>query len=74
MSTGQKMTAFLVVIAVAWWAFSSSEGYNFEKYKKYRDDAELSDAVHEWVDDYVERNCYAELPERGEPRMRIRCD
>ena len=45
-----------------------------EKYKKYKDDAELSDAVHEWVGDYIEQNCYAELPERGESRMRIRCD
>lgn len=34
-----------------------SSGYDFSKYEKYKNDGELSDAVHEWVGDYVERYC-----------------
>ena len=33
------------------------DGYDMDKYMKYKENGELSDAVHEWIGDYVERYC-----------------
>lgn len=69
-----KVLVSIGVITVIWWVFSDSADYSVSKYQKYKADAELSDAVHEWIGDYVERYCYAVPPERGETRVRLKCD
>ena len=35
------------------------DGFDMNKYKNYKEDNELSDAVHEWIGDYVSRYCRA---------------
>ena len=49
----------LPVLTIALFLASCDDGYNFDKYSKYKADGELSDAVHEWIADYVENYCTA---------------
>ena len=55
-----KVIAALVVASLAVLLNSCDDGYDFDKYKAYKEDGELEDAVHEWMRAYIEDYCHAE--------------
>ena len=53
------MTRLCITVLVAGCLAACDDSYDMDKYTKYKNDGELSDAVQEWISDYVERYCSA---------------
>lgn len=59
MTITSKSFLNLPVLMIGLFLAGCDDGYSFDKYSKYKRDGELSDAVHEWIAEYVENYCTA---------------
>ena len=53
------MKKIFVILPLLMFLNGCDDGFDMKKYKNYKEDNELSDAVHEWIGDYVSRYCRA---------------
>tara|TARA_B100000989_G_C19210512_1_gene331632 strand:+ start:171 stop:380 length:210 start_codon:yes stop_codon:yes gene_type:complete len=58
-SKQMRLLLTTIILTITVLLAGCDDGYNFDKYSKYKADGELSDAVHEWIADYIENYCTA---------------
>lgn len=60
MKIQKVMSVLALIFTLCAIASCGDSDYDMDKYMSYKENGELSDAVHEWIGEYIEEYCTAQ--------------